>query len=130
MKISGTFDVNLNPMDFYAEGKNGINFARMSIDKTFHGDLEAISKGEMLSATTSVEGSAGYVALEQVEGTLSGKKGGFILQHFGTMNKGKDRLILEVVPDSAFGELAGLVGTMIINMEDGLHLYEFEYELV
>ncbi|MEJ2415397.1 MAG: DUF3224 domain-containing protein [Exilibacterium sp.] len=129
MKISGKFDVALNPLDFYATGEDGVNFGRMSIDKTFHGELEASSKGEMLNAMTSTQGSAGYVAIEQVVGSLSGKKGSFVLQHFGTMNKGKDRLILEVVPDSGAGELSGLTGTMSINIESGQHCYEFEYEL-
>lgn len=129
MKISGNFDVNLNPLDFYAQGKNGIKLGRMSIDKSFHGELEATSQGEMLSAITAVEGSAGYVAIEQVEGTLSGRKGSFVLQHFGTMQKGKDRLVLEVVPDSGTGELSGLIGSMSIHIEDGQHFYKFEYEL-
>jgi len=129
MKVSGKFDVNLNPLDFYAKGEHGINFVRMSIDKTFHGELDATSKGEMLSAMTTVEGSAGYVAIEQVIGSLSGRKGSFVLQHFGTMSKGKDRLILEVVPDSGSDELSGLVGKMVIRIEEGQHYYEFEYDL-
>jgi len=78
---------------------------------------------------TSVQGSAGYVAIEQVEGSLSGRKGAFVLQHFGMMDKGKDRLVLEVVPDSASGDLEGLAGTMAINIENGQHFYEFDYEL-
>ncbi len=129
MKVSGKFDANLNPLDFYAQGEIGINFGRMSIDKTFHGELDATSKGEMLSAMTSVEGSAGYVAIEQVTGSLSDKKGSFVLQHFGTMDKGKDHLILEVVPDSGSDELSGLVGKMEIKIEEGQHYYEFEYDL-
>lgn len=129
MKITGIFEVKLNPLDGYAEGKDGINLNRMSIDKTFRGELEATSKGEMLSAMTPVKGSAGYVALEQVSGVLSGKKGSFVLQHFGTMDKNKDRLILEIVPDSGTNELEGLSGKMAINIEDGKHFYEFEYEL-
>jgi hypothetical protein len=128
MKISGTFEVNLNPVPSYAEGVSGINLSRMSIDKVFHGELEAISKGEMLSALTPVPGSAGYVAMEQVVGSLSGKKGSFVLQHFGIMNKGENRLILEVVSDSGTDELVGLVGEMSINVEDGQHIYEFEYQ--
>ena len=83
----------------------------------------------MLSAMTLVKGSAGYVAIEQVSGTLSGKKGSFVLQHFGTMRKGKDHLILEVVPDSGTDQLSGLAGRMLITIEDGQHFYEFEYEL-
>jgi|TARA_R100000963_G_C4644103_1_gene107894 hypothetical protein len=129
MKVTGKFEVKLNPIDGYAEGKGGITLNRMSIDKTFHGDLDATSKGEMLSAMTPVKGSAGYVAMEQVTGKLSGKRGGFVLQHFGIMDKGNDRLVLEVVPDSGTDELEGLTGKMSINIKDGKHFYEFEYEL-
>ena len=129
MKISGKFDVKLRPLEFYAQGQDGINLGRMSMDKTFHGELEASSKGEMLSAMTSTQGSAGYVAIEQVIGSLSGMQGSFVLQHFGTMNRGKDRLVLEVVPDSGVGELSGLTGEMIIKIEEGHHYYHFEYEL-
>ena len=103
MKISGKFEVKLNPLDTYAQGIDGIHLGRMSIDKKFDGDLDATSQGEMLSAMTAVKGSAGYVAIEQVSGTLSGKKGSFVLQHFGTMQQGSDRLVLEVVPDSGAG---------------------------
>jgi hypothetical protein len=130
MKVAGEFQVKLQPMDFYAKGADGINFGRMSIDKKFLGALEATSKGEMLSAITSTKGSAGYVAIEQVVGSLSGKKGGFVLQHFGTMNRGKDSLVLEVIPDSGSGELSGLSGKMLIKVENGKHLYEFKYEIL
>lgn len=129
MKISGKFDVELKPLGAYTEGKDGVRLARMSIDKTFHGELDATSQGEMLSAITSTHGSAGYVAIEQVTGSLSAKSGSFVLQHFGTMDKGRDRLVLEVVPDSASGELSGLTGAMVIKIEDGQHFYEFNYAL-
>ncbi len=129
MKISGTFDVKMQPLEYSAESKGGAQLGRMSIDKTFHGDLSATSKGEMLSAMTPVQGSAGYVAIEQTSGTLNGKKGGFILQHFGIMAGTESRLILEVVPDSGTDELVGLSGSMEILRKDGKHFYEFEYEL-
>ncbi len=129
MKISGTFDVTLEPMDTYAEGQNGVTLARMSIDKTFHGELDASSSGEMLSAMTPVQGSAGYVAIEQVSGSLSGKSGAFVLQHFGTMNAGSNTLVLEVTPGSGTGELTGLKGEMAIRNEAGQHFYDFDYEL-
>lgn len=129
MKITGEFQVKLQPMDFYAKGTEGINLGRMSIDKIFSGPLEATSQGEMLSALTATQGSAGYVAIEQVVGSLSGKKGSFVLQHFGTMDRGKDRLVLEVVPDSGTGELIGLTGTMLIKIDNGKHGYEFDYEI-
>ena len=130
MKVSGKFEVKLQPLDSYAQGIDGINLGRMSLEKTFSGELSASSKGEMLNAMTAVEGSAGYVAIEQVTGTLSGKSGSFVLQHFGTMRQDHNFLLLEVVPNSGTGELAGLSGKMSIRMEDGQHYYEFDYEFV
>jgi len=103
---------------------------RMSIDKQFHGDLEATSKGEMLMAAAAVKGSAGYVAIERVEGTLHGRAGSFLLQHNATMARGAGELNIIVIPDSGTGELSGLSGKMMINIApDGAHMYEFEYEL-
>ena len=128
MKITGRFEVSMAPLDSYVQGVNGINMGRMSIDKKFEGELDATSKGEMLSAMTPVKGSAGYVAMEQVSGSLSGKQGSFVLQHFGIMDRGGDRLVLEVVPDSGTGELSGLKGEMAITIENGQHYYDFEYE--
>jgi hypothetical protein len=90
MNMTGTFNAILNPLDGYAKGENGVKLGRMSIQKTWNGELKAKSKGEMVSAMTPVKGSAGYVAIEQVTGTLAGKKGSFVLQHYGIMDKGKD----------------------------------------
>ena len=129
MKATGTFSVDMKPIDGYAEGINDIKLNRMSIDKSFEGDLTGTSKGEMLSAMTPVKGSAGYVAIEQVTGEIDGMKGSFVLQHFGTMHSGHERLILEVVPDSGTGELAGISGSMSIKIEDGQHFYEFDFSV-
>ncbi|BCL73389.1 hypothetical protein VINI7043_08190 [Vibrio nigripulchritudo ATCC 27043] len=130
MKISGEFEVKLEPMETFAQGVDGVNLGRMSIDKEFKGELSAHSKGEMLSAVTAVKGSAGYVAIEQVVGTLGGKKGSFVLQHYGIMANGSDSLILEVVPNSGSDELQGLAGKMNIRIEEGQHYYDFEYDFV
>lgn len=129
MKGSGTFEVNLQPLASFTGGSDGIKLGRMSIEKTFRGELSATSKGEMLTAMTPVEGSAGYVAIEQVTGTLSGRNGRFVLQHFGTMSQAQPFLLLEVVPNSGTGELTGISGKMSIQIEDGQHAYEFDYEL-
>jgi hypothetical protein len=102
---------------------------RFSLDKEFHGDLEGASRGEMLAAGTAVEGSAGYVAIEQVTGALHGRKGTFVLQHSGTMTRGAPRLTIQVVPDSGDGQLAGLAGVMEIEVADGEHSYDFAYTL-
>lgn len=129
LKISGRFDVKMQPLESYSEGNNIVKLNRMSLDKIYIGQLSAVSKGEMISSSTSVKSSAGYVATEQVDGTLSGKKGSFVLQHFGIMNKGKTYLKIEVVPDSGTGELKGISGEMSIRIEDGDHFYDFEYQL-
>lgn len=129
MHILGKFVVNLQPLKPYARGNDGVNLGRMSIDKTFYGKLSATSKGEMLSVMTPVEGSAGYVAIEHVTGTLDSKEGSFALQHFGKMEQGENHLLLEVVPDSGTGALAGISGKMNIRIENGEHYYEFDYEI-
>jgi hypothetical protein len=123
----GTFEVKLAPQA--PEDANDPALARMTLDKRFHGDLEGTSKGQMLSAGTAVQGSAGYVAIERVTGTLHGRSGSFVLQHNATMDRGKPSLNIIVVPDSGTGDLAGLTGRMSINIADGKHSYEFEYTL-
>ena len=122
-RASGSFEVKLVPQD------SDEYIGRMSIDKQFRGDLQAVSKGEMLSASTETEGSAGYVAMERVSGTLHGRRGTFVLQHSGTMNRGKPHLTVSVVPDSGAGELVGLTGSMTITIVDGKHSYDFEYKI-
>ncbi len=127
-RASGTFDVKLSPLAPNDKAANS-PVGRMSIDKQFHGDLEGTSKGEMLSAMTEVKGSAGYVAIEQVSGTLHGRRGTFVLQHSGTMTRGAPQLSVTVVPDSGTGQLMGLAGKMSIKIKNGQHSYEFEYTL-
>ena len=124
----GKFEVKLNPRAEPDESQDAA-LGRMSIDKQFHGDLEATSKGQMLTAGTSVKGSAGYVAIERVSGTLHGRSGTFVLQHSGTMTRGAPQLSVTVVPDSGTGQLVGLTGKMAIQIAGGEHSYEFEYTL-
>ena len=127
MHATGTFEVKLNPQTAYNADEPSVG--RLSIDKQFRGDLEGTSKGEMLTAAGDVKGSAGYVAIERVTGTLAGRSGSFSLQHTGTMNRGTPTLSVTVVPDSGTGELAGLTGTMTIDVAGGKHGYTFEYAL-
>jgi Protein of unknown function (DUF3224) len=123
----GTFDVKVVPQA--QDDPAGGPFGRLFLDKQFHGDLDGTSKGQMLAAGTAVEGSAGYVALELVTGTLNGRHGSFILQHTGTMTRGVPTMIITVVPDSGTDQLAGLAGKMTIIIAGGTHSYEFEYTL-
>ena len=124
----GTFVVKLVPLVVEGQAEGGV-LGRLSIDKEFSGDLVGTTQGQMLSAGTAVKGSAGYVAIERVEGTLNGRQGAFVLQHTGTLNKGAPSLSVTVVPDSGTGELIGLVGELKIIIADGKHSYEFNYSL-
>jgi hypothetical protein len=124
---NGTFEVKLVPQ---ADDKSAdAALGRMTIDKQFHGDLEGTSKGQMLTGMTEVKGSAGYVAIEKVTGTLKGRTGTFILQHTGTMNRGVPQLTITVVPDSGTGQLAGITGNFKVIIAEGKHSYEFDYTL-
>jgi hypothetical protein len=124
---AGTFDVTTTPVAL-DELDQQATLGRFSLDKHFHGDLEAASKGEMLTAGR-VEGSGGYVAIERVTGTLHGRAGSFVLQHTGTMRPGALQLAITVVPNTGTGALAGLAGQMSIDFSGGGHAYTFEYTL-
>ncbi|HUQ82206.1 MAG TPA: DUF3224 domain-containing protein [Gemmatimonadaceae bacterium] len=129
VRATGTFDVKLTPQanDTPVEGSP---LGRLTIDKRFQGDIDATSKGAMLSVgSASVKNSAGYVAMEHVTGTVHGKTGTFALQHLGVMTRGEGKLTITVVPDSGTGELTGLSGTMAIDVSNGQHSYTFEYAI-
>ena len=125
IRAMGAFDVKLSPQT--SDEAEGNSLARMSIDKQYHGDLEGTGKGEMLSAGTNVKGSAAYVAIERVTGTLHGRKGSFVLHHLGIMTRGEPHLSVRIVPDSGTGELVGIAGQMDIIIADGKHSYDLEY---
>ena len=127
---SGPFDVKVATQKPDSPVAEAAKLSRMSLDKQYHGDLEATSKGEMLATSPDARGSGVYVALERVTGTLKGRSGSFVLHHTGIMNRGVPSLIIEVVPDSGTDQLAGLTGKMIINIAaGGKHSYDFEYTL-
>jgi Protein of unknown function (DUF3224) len=128
-RISGSFEVKVIPQKADNPQAEGAGLGRMSLDKQFHGDLEATSQGEMLSVVDRALGSGGYVAMERVTGTLVGRKGSFVLLHHATMARGTPELSIRVVPDSGTEELAGLRGTMDIRIEDKQHFYDFDYEI-
>jgi hypothetical protein len=120
MHAEGTFEVKLTPQ-LPEDKSEGLTLGRMLLDKQFHGELEAVSKGQMLTGMTAVQGSGAYVAIERVTGTLHGRRGSFILHHLGIMVRGAPNLNVIVVPDSGTGELVGISGTMTIIIADGKH---------
>lgn len=127
-QATGRFEIQLTPQAA-DEAIAMANLPRMLIDKTFFGDLEATSMGQMVAAMTAVEGSAGYVAMERVSGTLHGRRGSFVLQHSSIMDRNVPTQRIQVVPDSGTDELTGLSGHMTIDIVDGDHLYRFDYDL-
>ena len=126
-RITGQFDVRISPEALSATAQSS-GLARMSLDKRYHGALDASGVGEMLSARAGVAGSAGYVALERVEGTLEGRHGSFYLQHSGSMMRGTPTLAVTVVPDTGSDQLQGLRGSLVIRLEEGRHVYDFTYD--
>lgn len=121
----GTFTVDIRPLTpAPAEG-----LSRFSINKQIHGDLEATSKGEMFSGGDPQHGTAGYVAIEVVTGTLNGKSGSFALQHSATMDQNGRKMSVMVVPGSGTGEFKGLSGTFDIQIANGQHSYDLAYQL-
>jgi hypothetical protein len=128
-KASGAFDVKLAPQSLSQIAADP-TLGRMSLDKQYHGDLEATAKGEMLTAMSPETKNSGvYVAVERVTGKLGGRSGSFSLHHTGIMNRGAQHLTIRVVPDSGTGDLAGLSGTLAIKIEAGKHFYELDYTL-
>jgi hypothetical protein len=127
MHAAGPFDVKVTPQD---DKSADAMLGRMTLDKHYHGDLEATGIGQMLTAGTEVKGSGAYVAIEKVAGTLKGRTGSFMLQHSGTMSGGNFQLTVTVVPDSGTGQLAGISGKMNITIAaGGKHSYDLEYTL-
>ena len=133
MKASGTFEVKMDPQPAGPETTtvegSGTQLGRMLLHKRFSGDLEGTGEGQMLTAVSDTPGSAGYVAIERVVGTLHGRAGSFVFQHSGQMDHGAQQLSITVVPGSGSGELAGLAGRFTLRIENGQHLYDFEYTL-
>lgn len=125
---SGTFDITMTPASPPEhEGRTAIG--RLQLDKQYVGDLTATGKGQMLTAVTDTQGSAAYVAIERISGTLKGKKGSFVIQHTGTMSSGAQHLTITVVAESGSGELAGITGTLALRMVERKHFYELDYVL-
>ncbi len=127
LQARGSFEVTMQPQSSRLD--EGNTLARMSLDKLFSGDLQGEGKGEMLAARTPTEGSAAYVAVESVRGSLHGRAGSFMLVHRGWMDRGAQSLAIDIVPDSGSGALAGISGRLNIRIEDGAHYYELDYAL-
>jgi hypothetical protein len=127
---SGSFSVQMQPQPPLDDMPTpGATMGRLRLDKHYQGDLQATALGQMLSAVTPTAGSAGYVAIEHVTGTLHGRSGSFVLQHHGLMTRGDKQLTITVVPDSGTGELLGLEGRLDIRITEGQHFYAFDYAL-
>ncbi len=125
MIAKGTFEVTMKAEPPY-DVADGVSLGHVHLDKRFAGALEATSVGHMIGARTPIDGSAGYVAIERVTGTLAGKSGTFVMQHNGIMTRGAPSLSVTIVPDSGTGGLAGISGQMRIDIVDGKHFYELE----
>jgi hypothetical protein len=127
-RATGSFDVKIVPQTSPEESSDKA-LGRMSIDKQFHGDLDATSRGQMLTAMTEVNGAALYVAIEKVSGSLENRTGTFVLYHNGIATREGQQLTVTVAPGSGTGGLKGITGSMSINIIEKKHYYEFDYSL-
>jgi len=121
----GSFTVDVHPLT----PTPAAGLSRFTINKTIHGDLEATTIGEMLAGGDPRQGTAGYVAIEVVTGTLDGKHGSFALQHFATMDASGHKMQISVVPGSGTGSLKDIAGSFTIRIEGGQHFYDLDYNL-
>jgi hypothetical protein len=128
MIAKGSFEVTPRFEPPY-DDSDGVALSRASFDKRFSGPLDAASTVQMLAARTPATGSGGYVALERITGTLDGRSGAFVVVHLGLMTRGAPSLRIDIVPDSGTGALAGIAGTMHIDIVDGRHFYTVDYTL-
>jgi hypothetical protein len=120
----GTFEVTVTP-----QSPDDSGIGRFDLAKTWSDDLTGTGHGLMLSAGDPVQGSAGYVALEVVEGSLHGRSGSFAFQQLGVMHAGDQDLHYLVVPGSGAGELTGITGNLDLTVDDRGHSYELTYSL-
>lgn len=121
----GSFDVTITPQETADEAP----VARMLLYKEFHGDLEAISHGEMMAAHEPLTGAGVYVAIDRVAGTLHGRAGTFLMAHRGTRHADGQQLDITIVPGSGTGQLAGITGSVDIQIEEKRHFYTIDYTL-
>lgn len=125
---AGTFEIESWDEQPYEE-QDGTRLTRTRLTKTFSGDVEGESAAELLMAYGSEEGSAAYVGLERVTGSVHGRSGSFVLRHSAVMERGEGSSSLDVVPDSGTGELRGLRGEASISVEPGGgHSFTLEYD--
>lgn len=123
---SGTFSLQMKQEPGLDLG-DGAQTANFRFDKRFGGALEAASVVQMVSAGNPASGSAAYVAIERINGSLDGRAGSFMACHRGIMDGGEATLEVTIVPGSGEGELAGIRGAMTIRIDGGVHYYELDY---
>lgn len=128
---TGTFEVKITPEAQGDAPAGGLPTSRMGLSKTFSGGVTGTATGTMLAVGAPKPGEpAAYVAVDQFSGAVDGRRGGFLLLHRGTMTRaGGSDLSVTIAPDTGTGALAGIAGTLAIEVKDGRHLYDLAYTL-
>ena len=108
-KAKATFGIKSWDEKTYNEMEGAPKLTRVSATKSYQGDIEGEGKLEYLMMYRTA-GSASFMGLERVTGSIGGRSGSFVLQHTGTFEGGVAKVTLSVVPGSGTGDLRGLSG--------------------
>ncbi len=101
----------------------GAKLTHTVVGTTYTGDIQGTSKLQHLMSYVGDGTTGTFIALEQISGTLGGKKGTFVLRHEGTFDKTSVSGKLSIVPGSGTDELAGLNGTGAYELEGHRETY-------
>ena len=93
----------------YQEFEGGAKLTRAKVTQAYQGEISGTGEVEFLMSY-AVNGTASFVGVELVKGTIAGKSGSFVIQHVGTYDSGGARSVWSIVPGTGIGGLAGITG--------------------
>ncbi|MBV9327195.1 MAG: DUF3224 domain-containing protein [Chloroflexi bacterium] len=117
---TGRIEVQTWEPQQYDDTDSGPNLVEVHVTETFSGDIQGQGKVRFLQ-TVRADGSASFVGVERVSGTLADRTGTFVLQDQGTLEGSHVNGTWFVVPGSGTGDLTGLRGEGRFEAELGQH---------
>ena len=119
-RATGRIEVKTYEPRTYEEVDGGPDLVEIHVTETFSGDIEGEGVVRFLQAVRK-DGSASFVGVERVTGSVGGRKGTFLLQDEGTLEGSTVKGEWFVIPGSGTGDLSGLRGEGGFEAELGQH---------